>query len=123
MLHKIKLSVTTDTAGDGSTVGPNILGKLFAIQFSLGSLASGQADVTVSTVNADGVVTLLTLTNASASAMYYVRHVVHSEAGAALTGTSGGDRTMPILAGAIKMLVAQGGSAKTGSIVVYYEDD
>jgi hypothetical protein len=54
--------------------------------------------------------------------LFYPRDLVHAVAdGAALTGTAGGDRTMPILAGVLKVTVASGGNAKSGKLIIYYE--
>ncbi len=121
MLRKYKLSVTT-SGGAGSTTGPNILGKLFAVMATRGTWESGAADVTISTVNSDGAATQLTISNIAADAIYYPRHLVHDQTGAALTGTAGGDRCLPLLAGTIKCTIAQASGAQTGSVVIYYEE-
>jgi len=44
---------------------------------------------------------------------------VHSEAGAALTGTAGGDRCMPIIDGPVSLTIAQGGATHTGGAILY----
>jgi hypothetical protein len=66
------------------------------------------------------------LTKASAGTAnlwFYPRDLVHAVAdGAALTGTSGGDRDLPILAGVIKVVIASGGDTKTGKVIVYFEE-
>jgi hypothetical protein len=116
MLYKIKLSATTDTGGDATTVGPNILAPLYAVQWLKGSCADG-VDVTISTVNSDGAATILTLTDANADGMYFPRLATHDNAGAADGGT-----TYPLMVGAVKLTIASGGSAKTGSVILYYFD-
>jgi hypothetical protein len=113
------------TAADGSltvTSESAYSGKLLAIQWAIGTFDAG-VDPTFSVTGTDsGVdVPLLTLTNANANALYHVRHVVHGETGTALTGTSGGDRTCPLVVGYLKMVVAQGGNAKTGGAILYLE--
>jgi hypothetical protein len=78
----------------------------------------------VTCVAGDGSVKpLLTQANAGTAVLWkYPRDLVHAVAdGAALTGTSGGDRTEPLLDGQIKIVVASGGNGGIGSVTVYYE--
>lgn len=118
-----KLSGTTNADGD-LTVNDtlSICGELIAVEYMLGSFAA-TTDVTLTYQNGEGnAQTLLTLTDATASKMYNVRHLVHGETGTALTGTAGGDRCEPVINGTLRMVIAQGGDAKTGGVIVYYED-
>lgn len=117
-MRAIKLGFTTDTSGDAVTTGASVNGQLYAVVWDKGTADNG-VDCVCASVNSAGAATLLTLTDANASAIYYPRHLVHSEAGAALTGTAGGDRALPIAAGNLRITVAQGGSAKTGSVTFY----
>ena len=114
------LSVTTNGTGDGTTTGAAVLGKLFAIEYRPGTLDT-DAVVTI-TCESDTSKALLTLTSPGTSDLWrYPRDLVHAVAdGAALTGTAGGDRAMPVLNGALKVLVAAGGDTLTGSVVIYY---
>lgn len=120
-MRTVVLGFTTDTSGAATTTGPNVNGYLYAVAWNKGTCDNG-VDCTCSTVNSAGAATQLTLTDANASAIYYPRHLVHSEAGAALTGTAGGDRARPIVSGNLKIVVAQGGSAKVGSVTFYVEE-
>lgn len=124
---KTRVLTGTTSAGGDLTVNDtlSILGELYAIEFVQGTLDNAATDVTVSVQSTESGValTLLTLTNVTASGMYHVRHLAHGEAGAALTGTAGGDRVKPLINGTLRMVVAQGGNAKTGGVVVYYEND
>lgn len=61
--------------------------------------------------------TLLTLTDADAEAIYYPRPVEHDAAGAALT-----TRTLAVVYGTLKLVVASGGNAKTGKCLVFLLD-
>lgn len=117
-MRVVPIAFTTSTAGGATEVSQSVNGMLYAVVWNKGTCDNG-VDCTLSTVNSAGAATLLTLTDANASAIYYPRHLQHSEAGAALTGTAGGDRTMPIASGNLKIVVAQGGSAKTGSVTCY----
>ena len=78
-------------------------------------------DAVLSVINTPEAVdkTLLTLTDANADDTYYPRDVVHNLTGTALTGTAGGDTTMLLVTGNLKLVVASGGDAKTGGCVVY----
>lgn len=120
MITRIPLSVTCNASGVGATTaGASISGWLVGIAFTLGTLASGAADVTFSTVNSGAAATLLTLTDAAASATYYPLAKGCSEAGA-LNSTY----TEKIwIDGAPKMAVAQGGNGGAGSCIFYVASD
>lgn len=118
-LYDIRLNVTTDGSGDGSATATRaVFGYLVAVDWIDGDLTDG-VDAVLSVTNTPSGVdhTLLTLTNANSDAIYYPRRVVDTTAGA--TATSVYDRF--IIDGTLKLVVASGGSAKTGGCVVYYE--
>jgi hypothetical protein len=122
-MKRILLSLVTDASGDSVVQsGQALLGKLYAIEYRPGSIVTG-ATVTVTCVG-DAAKPLLTKANAgTADSWYYPRDLVHGVAdGAALTGTAGGDRSLPILNGYPKVVVGSGGDTKTGSLILYYED-
>lgn len=124
MLTEINIPISTTGGAQTTNAKRTVLGKLCAVKFKLGTLASGAADVTISYTNSpDAVdVTLLTLTNVAANAVYYPRHQVHSNAGAALT--LDGTRIAydkPLVAGLIKVVVAQASGAQTGNVICYVE--
>lgn len=118
-------ALVTDAGGNATVLGEMSLNgaRIYAVEFVLGTLTSGAVDVTLSDTSAPGGVskTLLTLTNAAANAVYYLRLLAHGETGAALTGTAGGDRVMPLVTGRLQVVVAQGGNVLTGSLHVWYE--
>ena len=120
-LKEIRLYGTTSNPGATLTVDAPVavFGRLYAVQLIIGTLAA-TTDVIISTQGHESSKTLLTLTDQSADALYYPRDLVHSEAGAALTGTSGGDRTLPLMAGVPRMAIAQGGAAGVGGIILFY---
>jgi hypothetical protein len=115
------LSLTTDAGGNATAVGTNILGKLYAIEYRPGTIATG-ATVTV-TCEADTSRPLLTKSSAgTVNTIYYPRDIMNAVAdGAALTATAGGDRCQPIMNGYPKVVIASGGNTLTGSVVIYYE--
>jgi len=125
LLKEHKISITTDASGD-STDYPEqtVSGVLYAVSVSNGTLAA-TADLTLSFTDAAGInYTLLTLTNVSGDAIYYPRHQVHNNTGTGLTleGTQI-NAAPPIVVGQVKCVTAQGGSAKSGAVLVYVIED
>jgi len=116
------LTGTTSTAG-AATINDTsaILGRLYAVEWIDGDLADGIDAVLTAQNTASAVAqTLLTLTDANSDDWYYPRDVVHDLTGGALTGTSGGDRELPVINGVLRLVIASGGSEKTGGCIVYY---
>ena len=119
-LKHVRLYGTTDSAGAVTVDATKaVYGRLYAVQWIDGSFVNG-VDAVISTQGADAAKTLLTLTNADDDALYYPRDLVHDAAGAALTGTQGGDRCLPLISGTPRMVVASGGAAKVGGCVLFY---
>jgi len=126
MLQEVRLAITTNGSGAATVNAVEAsYGEVYAVKLAIGSLAA-TTDITLSYTNApDAVdVTLLTLTDQSASALYYPRHQVHGSTGSGLTL----DATQiafaqPIIAGRLKAVVAQGGDTKSGVLLVYIERD
>ena len=121
-IYQIQLTATTIADGSATVNGEErVFGMLHAVEWIDGNFDDG-VDATLSCQSTvSGVAqTLLTLTNANDDAIYYPRAIVHSEAGAALTGTTGGDRGRMILNGKLRLVIAQGGNVKTGGCIVYY---
>jgi len=127
-MRKQTFSYTTDSGGD-ATVGQSttsaqtaVFGLLRAIAYLPGTTDTG-ATVTVTCV---GNVTSTLVVKAAAGTsnlMFYPRIVQNGNTdGAPLTGTAGGDRTQILLEGKIKVVIASGGNALSGSVVVYYDD-
>lgn len=123
-LKEIRLYGTTNTSGAVTIDAPTaVFGYLEGVYVILGTLASGAVDITVSTQNHEAAATMLTITNASASAMYRPRELVHDATGTALTGTAGGDRTRPLLMGVPRCAIASGGDTKSGGVILYYSEE
>ncbi len=116
--------VTHASTGAATTSGErSIFGRLYAIEYRPGTIDTG-ATVTV-TCEGASTKALLTKANAgTADTFYYPRDLVHAVAdGAALTGTSGGDRCLPVLNGTPKVVIASGANSKTGYVTLYYLED
>lgn len=123
-LKEMRLYGTTSGAGaltvDATTA---VFGLLYAVEWIDGTLDNGSTAVISCQNTASGVAnTLLTLANplADADAWFYPRVLMHSEAGAALTGTSGGDRTMPLMNGVPRLVVSSGGATKVCGCILHY---
>lgn len=124
-MRSINLTLNTGAAdGAASTTGERkIFGRLYAIEYRPGTIDTG-ATLTI-TCEGRGSKPLLTKASAgTANSWYYPRDLVHAVAdAAALTGTSGGDRDLPILDGAPKAVIASGANSKTGNVVLYYLEE
>ena len=119
-LKEIRLYGTCSTGG-ALTVNATtpVFGRLFAIRYVDTSFATG-ADLVISTQGHEASATLLTITDGNATATYYPREAVHSNAGAALTLTTGSDAEMPLMAGVPRMVVATGGNGGVGGVILFY---
>lgn len=117
------LTFTTAAGGGATAIGSAVAARLYAIEYLPGTIDTG-ATVTV-TCEGDRSKPLLTKTSAGTSnLLFYPRDLCHAVAdGAALTGSAGGDRVMPLMFGAPKVVIASGGSVLTGQVVLYYEND
>jgi hypothetical protein len=117
-MRDVALSVTTNADGDGTGWGERATGLLYAVRWNQGTLEN-TTDAVLGYVNSDGdVVTLLTLTDVTASALYYPRHQCHGATGAALSGIY----DPPLVSGQLKLVVAQGGDTLSGGCTAIVED-
>ncbi len=115
------------TAADGSltlTSEASYNAELSMVQWVDGDLADG-VDAVLSVTNTDAGVdyVALTLTNANDDALYLTRHPTSDAAGAALlyaTGEPAVSTCLPVV-GRLKLVIADGGNAKTGGAVVFLE--
>ena len=118
-LRKIKLYGTVDASGDLTiTSNVNLLGYLHQVRWIDGDLDDG-IDAVLSVDSADGAspdITLLTLTNANDDAIYFPRELEDDNAGSALV-----TYTWPVVDGALKLVISDGGNAKSGGCIAYVE--
>lgn len=115
--------VATQAASTDATEA--IHGTIYAVEYRPGTMDTN-ADLTIiCTGHAASANTLLVKANAGTSAVwYYPRELMHAVAdGAALTGTSGGDRTCPLAHGIVNAAIASAGATtvRTGTVVIYWE--
>ena len=115
----VRLYGTTDASGD-LTVYSNeaYSGEVYAVQTIDGTLDDG-VDITVTSETADSLnIPILTKANFNTDGIYYPRTVANQVSdGAASTVYD----VKPLASGRIKMVLAQGGNAKSGGCIVYIE--
>ena len=121
-MEDIRLTVTTDTAGDGTaTYTKSIYGMFYAVEAIDGDFADG-VDATLTVTNTPSAVdqTLITLTDFNTDGWYYPRVVTHDNTGAALTYDSTESVTdLGIINGTPLLTIAQGGDTKTGGLILH----
>ncbi len=125
MIDEIILTGTSDATGDVTiTATRSIVGKFYAVTWIDGDLADGVDGTLSVTVRPEAAadLVLLTLTNANVDAEYMPREPVHDNTGTALTYDSTESVTdMRIINGTLALVIASGGNAKTGGMLVYVE--
>ena len=121
-MKTIPVPLTCDGSGNASVALDAQLGKLFAVVYQPGTIATG-ATLTVTCSNGTTTRTLLSKANAGTSNVtFYPRDLVNASAdGAALTGTAGGDRCLPLVLGKLTVAIASGGNGGAGSAICVVE--
>ena len=111
------ISLTTDGDGDVTAYSPHVTGRVLAVIYTKTDFAN-TADITV-TAEATGE-PIVTLTDITASAVRYPRVGVHDATGAAATldGTRLYRDCVTLVRDRVKVVVAQGGATKIGTITV-----
>lgn len=119
------ISPLTDASGDATAYGEYPLaGYVHAIRYIADGVAPFASTVDITITGETSGVPVLTVTNQSGSATWYPRAATVSTANAAAlyaaSGTAVNDRIA--LAGErLKVVVAQGGAAKTGALHILVE--
>ena len=117
-----QIGITTDAGGNVTTYSEYVPdGTVVAVVVDKGTLAI-TTDITI-TGEKSGIA-VLTLTDVTANATYSPRGATHSTAGAAALYAAGGSAVLdriPVAMERIKVVVAQGGAAATGTLHVYVE--
>lgn len=122
-MHAKVQTVAITTAADGSFTGYTAVVNGRVLQIRLVVPGSGgleaTTDITITDENTGGSV--LTLTDQNGSGTWAPRQPTHSQAGAAALYAAGGTAVndhVVVAESRIKIVVAQGGSAKTGTLYV-----
>lgn len=112
-----RLDITTDASGDGSGIASAAIGFLYAIQLADGDFSDG-VDITVTAEQGDLSIPLLVKADFNTDQMQYPRVLQNLNTdGTALT-----THAMPVVVGRPKVVVAQGGNAKSGSFIFYISE-
>ena len=121
-LKEMRLYGTTNGSGALTVNGPRaVFGRLYAVRWIDTALDSCTG--TISTQGHEASATLLTLSSQNASATFYPRDLVHSATGSALTGTSGGDRCLPLMVGIPRLVISSGGDTNAGGCILFYYEE
>lgn len=113
------VSLTTDSSGAATGYTPTFTGRIHSIRYLKSTFDNG-VDFTI-TLDGTGEA-ILTLTDQNASAQWYPRVQVHDAVGvgATLDGTRLMRDMVLSVADRVKIVIAQGGNTKAGTVYVYY---
>lgn len=123
-LKDMQIAFTTDASGDSTDYGEKaICGRLIAVLYDRGDVVTG-ADLTLTTDRYGVVTTLLSVTDAGTSDLYWMpRTPSQDNTGTAVTYDGTNEIYEPFLIiGRPKLTVAQGGATKSGAVILVYEE-
>lgn len=113
-IKRTSIALATDGSGGCTAYSSSVAGHVIGFYYDRGTLDDSTTDITV-TEEFTGA-SLLTLTNVTATARYRPRVATHD-----VTGADTGALDAPAVVGRIKVVVAQGGDTKTGTLHVYID--
>jgi hypothetical protein len=109
-----KITLTTNGSGAATAFGGSHRGTLYAVQLIDGTFDDG-VDITITAEHEDLSIPLLTKADFNTDQMAYPRTLQHLNTdGTALT-----THCEPVVNGRLKVVIAQGGNAKTGGCIAY----
>ncbi len=112
------IALATSAGGAATAFSGRVTGRILAVIYTAVDF-DATADITI-TLEETGEA-ILTLTNQAASGVFYPRVPTHDETGAAALYAAAGTNVRDAVAAAndrVKVVVAQGGATKTGTIVI-----
>jgi len=111
------VAITTASDGSATVYSNNVTGRVLAVVLSISGL-DNTADFTITAEATTEAI--LSLSNTNTNAVYYPRTAVHTTAGVAATfdGTHGILEPITLANDRVKIVVAQGGATKTGTVYV-----
>lgn len=120
MLHKVSTTILTDSGGAATVyLGSKLRGYLVALNYFPGTLETG-ADLTV-TAETSGAPILTKVNLGTGNSWLYPRALpTNANSATGPLGTVPAER-IPLVNERIKVVVAQGGNAKSGTIEAVYE--
>ena len=121
-IRRFEVTVTTASDGTATAYSPYLSGFIHAIHYGKTDYADG-VDFTI-TAEATGE-TIWTQSDVNAAAVKAPRQATHSNVGVAALYASGGTAVNDRIAlgrDRVKIVLAQGGNAKTGKFIIIVED-
>lgn len=121
-MRRFKIPITTAADGSATVYSPRLAGKIHSLQYVKTDFANG-VDFAV-TADATGE-NIWTESDVNASAVRYPRAATHSQAGAAALYAAGGLGVLTPIGIAndrVKIVIAQGGNVKTGTVHILVDD-
>ena len=117
MRSPIKIDVTTATDGSATAYGSSCQGLVYAVQLVDGDLTDG-VDVTLTVENENYSQPVLVQANFNTDQLVYPRvlEALNTDGSALATVC------LPLVYGRPKVVIASGGSAKSGSVILYIMD-
>ena len=122
MLRSFEVEITTDASGDATdySASRKITGKVVGIKYAFGDLAN-TADFAITGETSTSPI--LTIANvAAANTFWNPRLLPHEHLDGSAFTDAAGDAPR-VFGERIKIVTAQGGNAKTGTMTFYVEDD
>jgi len=122
LTRKFTVTPLTDGSGNATYYSPYVSGRVLAIHYTKIDYAAG-VDFTI-TAEATGE-TIWTQVDVNATVSVYPRMATHSNAGVASVYAAGGTAVndwIRLGRDRIKIVIAQGGAAHTGTFVIVTED-
>lgn len=113
-MRDIRLDITTDGSGNATVTGSGFSGLLYAAQLVDGTLDDG-VDITITCEEGNLSIPLLTKANFNSDQMAYPRVLQSLNT----DGTDLATHALPVVFGRPKAVIAQGGNAKTGAVILY----
>jgi len=120
MLFSNTATITTDASGDATVYcGSRIRGKVVAIQYAPGTLATG-ATLTI-TGETSGVPILTKASAGTSTVWFYPKNIAHKVSDGSEYTDMGA--CVAVCEERVKVVVASGGNTKTGSITIYTDEE
>lgn len=117
-MRRVKLSITTAADGSATAYTPRFSGKIHSVQYVKDATTAYIDGVDFAVTSEATGENIWTEANVNASAVRYPRAPTHSQAGAAALFAAGGTAVLDKIGVAndrVKIVLAQGGNAKTGA--------
>ena len=121
-MRYVRLPITTAADGSATVYSPRVSGKVHSLHYLKTDFADG-VDFTATSERTGE--TIWAESNVNADAVRYPRAATHSTAGVAALYAAGGTAVQDKVGLAndrIKIVIAQGGNAKAGTVIVLVDD-